>query len=363
MGMVGRDEAVVVSGVAAVSAVGHSAAVSFASVKAGLARIGDSTELKIRNGKGKLMSVTCASVTGITNGHRRYLRCFRMAVRAFAEVLVDSQLDDALLNEATLYLVLAERERPGMDSRIEKELVGKLARELGLPDLSSRTTLISTGHAGAFEALEAAANAISAGRCARAVIGSVDGYLDELTLEWLKDTGRLKTEENPKGFVPGEAAAFLVLERHSTVLARNGKALAMLVGTGSTIESNSIYDKAPSTGDGLTAAIRSAVEPVGDVSSLALVVCDLNGERYRANEWGLALLRSFGATPTPRLLWHPADCLGDCGAAAGVLNIVFGTLAIARRSVADGSVLVWGSSDDGERGAALLAAVSGTTSH
>jgi 3-oxoacyl-[acyl-carrier-protein] synthase-1 len=162
--------------------------------------------------------------------------------------------------------------------------------------------------------------------------------------------------------VPGEAAAFLVLERHSAVQKRNAQALAKLVGIGYAIESNSIYDKSPCTGDGLTSAIRSALEGL-DGSTLTLVVCDLNGERYRATEWGLALPRSFGASAPPELLWHPADCLGDCGAAAGALNVVFGALALARRSVADGSVLVWGSSDDGERGAALLTPIPPTQSH
>jgi 3-oxoacyl-[acyl-carrier-protein] synthase I len=355
------DDSIVVSGVAAVSPVGHSAAVSFTSVKAGLPRIGESTDLSIRNDKGKLMPVTCAAVTGITDGQRRYLRHFRMAVRAFAEVLVNAQLDEALLTDTALYLVLAEPERPGMDQRVEKDLVRQIARVLGLADPSAHTTITNTGHAGVFAAVQAAASAIVAGRCARAIIGAVDGYLDELTLEWLKDTGRLKTDDNPKGFIPGEAAAFLVLERHSAADERNGSALARLVGIGNAIESNSIYDKSPCTGEGLTAAIRSAIEG-SDASRLALVVCDLNGERYRANEWGHAITRSFASAP-PELMWHPADCLGDCGAAAGVLNVIFGSLALARRSLPDGEVLVWGSSDDGERGAALLAAVSTTTSN
>jgi 3-oxoacyl-[acyl-carrier-protein] synthase-1 len=267
-----------------------------------------------------------------------------------------------LLNDTALYLVLAEPERPGMDQRVETDLVRKIARVLRLVDPSSHTTITKTGHAGVFDAVQAAAGAIVTGRCSRAIIGAVDGYLDELTLSWLYDTGRLKSEDNPKGFVPGEAAAFLVLERHSAVQKRNAQALAKLVGIGYAIESNSIYDKSPCTGDGLTSAIRSALEGL-DGSTLTLVVCDLNGERYRANEWGLALPRSFGASAPPELLWHPADCLGDCGAAAGALNVVFGALALARRSVADGSVLVWGSSDDGERGAALLTPIPPTQSH
>jgi 3-oxoacyl-[acyl-carrier-protein] synthase-1 len=360
---VSHDDPIVVSAVAAVSPVGHSAAVSFTSVKAGLARIGESTDLKIRDQKGKLMWVTCAAVTGITDGHRRYLRHYRMAVRAFAEVLAHARLDDALLDDTVLHLVLAEPERPGMDDRVEKELVRKISRVLELADLPSRTTITSTGHAGVFEAVQAAANAIATGQCARAIVGAVDGYLDELTLEWLNDTGRLKTDENAKGFVPGEAAAFLVFERLSSTVARKGRALARLAGIGNTVEPNSIYEKSACTGDGLTGAIRSALETEGDASSLSLVVCDLNGERYRANEWGLAMSRSFGTGSPPGLLWHPADCLGDCGAAAGVLNLVFGALALARRNVPDGRVLAWGSSDDGQRGAALLAAVSATRPH
>ena len=232
-----------------------------------------------------------------------------------------------------------------------------------MPIRSSHTTVSSTGHAGVFGAVQSAAHAIATRRWSRAIVGAVDGYLDEFTLEWLHDTGRLKTEDNPKGFVPGEAAAFVVLETLSAVQARAGKALARLVGVGNTIESNSIYDKSPCTGDGLTGAIRSALEAAGAASSLALVVCDLNGERYRANEWGFAMSRSFSAGSSPAVLWHPADCLGDCGAAAGVLNMVFGTLALARRCVTDGDVLVWGSSDDGERGAALLTAVAAAQSY
>lgn len=350
---------IILSGVAVVSPVGHSAAVTYTSVRAGLARIAQSADLKIRDEKGRLMWVTCAAVTGITDGHRRYLRHFRMAVRAFAEVLTHARLDDRLLEDTILHLVLAEPERPGMDDRVENDLVRKMSRTLELADLSSRTTITSTGHAGVFEAVQAAANAIAAGQCSRVIIGAVDSYLDELTLEWLKDTGRLKTDDNPKGFVPGEGASFLVLERQSSAMARKGRMLARLVGIGNAMEPNSIYENAASTGNGLTDAIRSVLKAADNTSSVSLTVCDLNGERYRANEWGLAMSRSFGSGLPSARLWHPADCFGDCGAATGAVNLVFGALALARHNLPDGQVLTWGASDDGQRGAALLAAVPG----
>jgi 3-oxoacyl-[acyl-carrier-protein] synthase-1 len=363
MGVPTHEDPIVVSAVAAISPVGHSAAVTFTSIKAGLTRISESSELKIRNQKGKLMQVNCAAVIGITDGHRRYLRHFRMAVRAFAEVLGNARLDECLLDSTALHLVLAEPERPGMDDRVEKELMRKMSSVLGITDLTSRTTITSTGHAGAFEAVQAAMKAITTGQYSRAIVGAVDGYLDELTLEWLNDTGRLKTDDNSKGFVPGEGAAFLVLEPYSSTTARKGSALAMLAGIGNMVEPNNIFEKSACTGDGLTGAIRSAFKMAGDSSPVSLVVCDLNGERYRANEWGLAMSRSFGTRSPPSLLWHPADCLGDCGAAAGVLNLVFGTLALKQRNAQENHVLVWGSSDDGQRGAALLTKVSETLSH
>jgi 3-oxoacyl-[acyl-carrier-protein] synthase I len=357
------QESIVVSGVAAVTAVGHSAPVSFTSVRARLARIGVSSELKIPDDKGKLMATTCAAVTGITDGHRRYLRHFRMAVRGFAEVLAHAGLDDRLLDETDLHLALAEPERPGMDDRAEKELASKMGRALALEDPIRPWTITATGHAGAFEAIQAAVHAITTGRCSRAIVGAVDSYLDELTLEWLNDTGRLKTEGNTKGFVPGEAASFLVLERQSSAQARNGRMLATLSGIANSVEPNSVYDESPCTGNGLTDVIRTVLAQTGGPIPVSLVVCDLNGERYRANEWGMAASRSFASESAPQLLWHPADCLGDCGAASGVLNVVFGTVAVARRNIADGRVLVWGSSDDGQRGAAVLTPVVANELH
>jgi 3-oxoacyl-[acyl-carrier-protein] synthase-1 len=349
------NDPIVVSAVGMVSPVGHSAAVTFASVKAGLARIAESPELRIRDDRGKLMTVTCAAVTGITDGHRRYLRLFRLAVRALSQTLKSAALDHVDLDRATMHLVLAEPGRPGMDHRVEQDLARKMLLALGL-EAPLHTIVTTEGHAGIFEALGSAMSSIASGSTDRAIVGAVDGYLDELTLQWLKDTERLKSEDNPKGFVPGEAAGFLMLERQSAVAARGGRGLARLAGTGYALESHSIYDKTPSTGAGLTGAIRSALTASGEEPPLSLVVCDLNGERYRANEWGLVLSRAFESNQAPESLWHPADCVGDCGAAAGILNTVVATLAVAQDRSRNDSALVWGASDDGQRGAAMLSA-------
>lgn len=350
-----ENDAIVVSGVSAVTAVGHNAPVSYGAVKAGLARIGTSTDLTIRDTHGKRMPPTCAAVIGVTDGHRRYLRHYRLAVRAFAEVLAHGGLQNAHVANTAVYLCLAEEERPGFDERVAAELPDHIARSLELADLAARTTIIKSGHAGIYEAAQQAALGLASGQFQRAIIGAVDSYLDELTLEWLQDMGRLKTDDNTKGFIPGEAAAFLVLENASSVQERGGRLLARLTGLGSASEAATIYDDKPSTGRGLAQALQTALR--GQHTPVALVVCDLNGERYRANEWGYAMPRAFANTGTPAMLWHPADCVGDSGSAAGALNLVFGALALARRDAPAGCVLAWGSSDDQQRGAARLEAL------
>lgn len=355
-----QDDPIVVSGVSAVTPVGHSAAVSYTSVRAGLSRLGESRELRVRDHRGKLMNLNCAAVTGITDGQRRCLRVYRMAVRAFAEAVLHARLDAPGMDASQLFLALSEPKRPGMDDeRMQSQLARKIGDTLGLADLAARSASTLSGHAGVFIALQAATRSLAEGRCTHAIVGAADTYLDELTLQWLQDTGRLKTADNPKGFVPGEGAAFLVLESLSSATARRSGTYARLAGLGNAVEQNSVYDKAPCTGTGLSAALRAALAAAHGEAAvpLSLTVCDLNGERYRAHEWGLALARGFGTGASPHL-WHPADCLGDCGAAAGALNLVFATLALARRNVPDGPALVWGSSDDHERGAALLAPVA-----
>jgi 3-oxoacyl-[acyl-carrier-protein] synthase-1 len=346
------EDPIVVTGVGAVAATGHDAPTVFTSVKAGLARIGESSEIFIRDEKRRRLVVNCASAAGVTDGHRRFLRLYRLAVRAFGGAVAHSRLQEAALSSTQIHVALAEPARPGLDDRAESQLAVRISRAMGVDDLSSRTAVICAGHAGAFEALDRAVRAIAQRQCAHAIVGGVDTYLDELSLQWLFDSGRLKTERTNRGFVPGEAAAFVVIERESTATKRQAGRYARLQSVVNAFENHGFYESEPCTADGLTQSIRNALE-AADQRAASLVICDLNGERHRAHEWGLAMSRCFPGGTMPEVLWHPADTLGDTGAASGALNLVLATLAVARGN-ASGSALVWGSSDDGERGAAVL---------
>ena len=350
-----EDFIAVVTAVGMVTPVGHTANQSCASMRAGLARITESQEFRVPNEKGHLVPVNCASVSGVTDGQRRFLRHYRMAVRAFADAVGQGRLDDPSLRDGGIYLCVCEPARIEIDSRIQDQLMPLICKTIDVPDLTSRTQVFPLGHAGVFHALQAAIADLAAAQIRYAIVGAVDTYLDEATLGWLANINRLKTDRTVNGFIPGEGAAFVVLENRKAAVARGASPLARLDGVATAMESHGIYADTPCRGEGLTSSLQGtlAALPEGGVDT-AVVVCDLNGERYRALEWGLTLGRALGRVRRSPAVWHPAGSIGDAGAAAGAINLGLGAVAVAKGYARPGQVLVWGSSDDGLRGSVYL---------
>ncbi len=338
-----------------VTPVGHTAKDSCAAIWAGISRIGESPEFRVPDVKGHLVPASCAWVSGIADGHRRYLRHYRMAIRAFTETVRQANLVESGLKDCGIYFCIAEPERIEIDSRIQDQLISGICKSLQLPDLSSRTKIFPLGHAGVFYALKAAIADLAAGQVQYAIVGGVDSYLDEATLDWLADINRLKTDSTVNGIIPGEGAAFVVVEKRELAAVNGGSCLARLDGIATSMESNGIYADTPCRGEGLTNTLQLTLGGLPDHGvDTALVVCDLNGERYRALEWGLALGRALAAVQRSPAIWHPAESIGDTGAAAGPINLVLGAVAVGKGYARPAQVLVWGSSDDGQRGSVYL---------
>jgi len=81
----------------------------------------------------------------------------------------------------------------------------------------------------------------------------------------------------------------------------------------------------------------------------------LDGERLPAKEWGVAYLRNRKHFAEGFRVEHSAEYTGDAGAALAPLML--GVAVSAQRDHhVEGPVLVWGSSDRGQRGALLVQA-------
>jgi 3-oxoacyl-[acyl-carrier-protein] synthase-1 len=230
--------------------------------------------------------------------------------------------------------------RPGLPAGASAEVAWHLRAALEL-DAPVHHTM--AGHAGGIAAMEAAGRLLDEDRAEAVLVGGAESYLDADTLEWLDEQERLHSESNIYGFCPGEGAAFLLL-------AKRGQDASVEIGsTGLGLEANLIGSENICLGEGLSAAFAALGDGPAD-----RIICDMNGERYRGNEYGFAVLRSRSLFRDAADFEAPADCWGDLGAASGPLFTCLAIEAETRWYAKGARTLIWASSEGGQRGAALL---------
>ncbi len=326
----------------AVTPVGGNAAMSAASVRAGICRFAEHPYMV--DATGRPMVVSAARISPELRGTERYLALLLPALEEALEPAEDR-----------VPLILGvPPPRPGRPEDLEERLVSALrGSRLGLR--LSRIEVLPYGHASGLMALEAAREKLREGVSNFVLIGGVDSYLEAETLEWLESTEQLKSERHRWGFVPGEAASSCLLSsaRRSN---RTGRPppLAQVLAVATREEPNRIKTDTVCVGEGLARALGSVLQEYGPETRIDQIIGDLNSERYRSAEYGFASIRVRDSLGNAARIKAPADCWGDVGAASGPLFLCM-AVASARRGYAPGPLaLVWASSECGKRSAALL---------
>lgn len=225
----------------------------------------------------------------------------------------------------------------------------------GTPGSGAKVVAVTAGRSAALVALARAAADLREGRVAVAIVGGVDSLIRPEIAELLEREGRLKGPQRPHGVIPGEAAAFVAVETATRASARGAPVLARVLGMSVTAEPTVGTDE-PNQARGLTSALREARKGAEPFKVPPLFVCDLNGDRYRAMEWGFALMRAYHDLHGDEEVWHPADAIGDSGAASCAVCLVWAAMALCRNHAGNERVVVWGASQTAERAAATLAA-------
>jgi 3-oxoacyl-[acyl-carrier-protein] synthase I len=359
---------VVISGCGLVTPVGRSAPASCAAIRAGIARPRRVSYFQALDEEmQEEVPVTGYPVRGYTEGFNMAGRWLRLARGAVRDLLGTPGLPDAADGrfwQRTGLITVAPRpndarfqdeEGEGEDA-LREAFLAPLYDALGLPLSQQHLDVIGQGHAGTAAAVQRALELLTRGGLERILIVAVDSYLDPLTLEWLAGSQRLKTEAAPTGLSPGEAGACLLLETQPSAARRGTEAPVLVTGVATGQERNSFRSGEPNTGTALAACIQAALDESSPGASFTGdVYLDLNGESWRAMEWGSALVRLAGRVSEPRL--HlPCVSVGDVGAASGALGACLAVHELSRGHTRTKQALVVSSSDGGEVGCLSLQA-------
>ncbi len=254
-----------------------------------------------------------------------------------------------------LLLCVAEEGRPGRLQGLDDQLFQDVQSELGLRFHPS-SRLVARGRVAGALALAEARRLIYEERIRFCIIAGVDTFLIPSTLAVFESKNRLLTSNNPNGFIPGEAAAAILVGRPSPM----AKEELVCLGIGAGQEDATIDSEEPLRADGLVQAFKSAFADAGcTLDDLDFRLTDSNGEQYGFKEAALAMTRTLRARKDRLEIWHPADCIGEIGAAIGpcLLGVA---LAAARKRYSPGpSALCHFSSDNGERLALILSSRNG----
>src|SRR6266567_2829976 len=120
-------------------------------------------------------------------------------------------------------------------------------------------------------------------------------------------------------------------------------------------EKNLIKTESVCLGKGLTEAFQKVLAELPSATDqIDHSICDMNGEPYRADEYGFAVSRLAKRFVNASDFVAPADCWGDVGAASGPLFVSLLVAAGQRGYARATHNLVWTSSESGERCAAIL---------
>jgi 3-oxoacyl-[acyl-carrier-protein] synthase-1 len=341
----------------AISAVGANAPQTCTSIRAGLAGFSEhpffeslSHDPEWEPGE----PLIAAPVPSLDPALGPLARLAELAIPTLIELGRQARLKRADLSASALLVSLPELDSVVQGWGLRDVFLGRLGSVTGFTAVRA-TKSNHSGHTGMFELINEAQQLLSSGECRHCFLLGVDSYLtpDRMALwdrEW-----RLRSARHADGFLPGEAGSALLLERPDTARGRGAQALALIADLGIADEPIPLRSDKSSTGAGLCQAL-DAVIPTG--GSANWVCCDLNGESYRAFEWGLARVRLHASLEAMRVLEHPAECVGDIGAATGGILISHVAYALGRPNPPAQEAVLWSSADSGKRAALRVTAAS-----
>ena len=340
---------ITVIGFGVINPVGVGANASAAAVRAGINQYADSPLMKPTGEPFKLALVPeqCLPTLNLDASNTKskmrhtslYRRILQLGKVALTEACAQVQIQQAI----PLFLATPEQ-RCGRPFPALEPILKDLASEVDYPIDLLTSRVFPLGRAGGVHAIDEAINLLLTSPLESIIVGGIDSFLDIMLLNALDAEERLSSNAPIRGFVPGEGAAFVVLQKkHAPELVVKRPGLAEEIGH--------LYSQETCLGDGLSNAVNDAVK--GLDRPLKTVLCSMNGEPGHVKEWGVSQLRNSASFEDDLDLYHPAECYGDIGAATAVTLLSLSVIGITKGYYL-GPLLLWCASDYEQRGAVVI---------
>ncbi len=346
-------EQVFITGLGATTAVGRSAPASAAAVRAGISGFAQHPFMIDTAGE----PIRAAIAPWLDINLQGLDRLQALLLPAMEEAL--SELKGHIPAERFAFALGLPCARPGLDTDLGVKLMAAVQHKFA--GRFGGVASFGAGHAAGLMGLRAAFNRLSQGSLDACLVAGVDSWLAPETLEWLESQDQLHGAgplNNAWGFIPGEAGAAVLLLREGVLAELGATPLATVLGVGQAMEAKRIKTETVCIGEGLTEALRAALAALPAGAQVSDVYCDMNGEPYRADEFGFAALRTKQHFESASDFTAPADCWGDVSAAGGLLHLMLACTASHKGYAKGPLALAWGSGETGERAAVLLASTS-----
>jgi 3-oxoacyl-[acyl-carrier-protein] synthase-1 len=212
------------------------------------------------------------------------------------------------------------------------------------------SAVLPQGRAGLAAALAQAVGLLQDAQHPYVLLAGVDSYLDAATINQYLHDERLQVPGNSDGFIPGEAAAAVLL--HKVDATDTG---VHITGYGQGQESGRPDGSVPSRAQGLSQAIRAAFSnSTQSYTEMEFRISDQNGEAFFAREAANAMTRVAPTGGQKLPLLTMADCLGEVGAATGPAMLAYLSKLMPHNASPGQSGLLHLANDDGLRCAVVL---------
>lgn len=376
-----RQDDLAIVGHGMVSSLGHDVVTSCATARSGVTRPSGFNEFLVADSREVVPdALTVHAVDTLTYGFSGKARLLRLIEAGLRDLLKQCPGKPWLEARTTFYISLPSWVRPhtgapliadeerrsefeaqaseaerGDDLALAQKLVLQAAdlSEWGNPPEVSYVFV--SGTTGTAEAVDLASKDLQSGSTEMAVVLAVDSWIDVTLANWLKETGRLKTPDLPVGLQLGEACVVLLLEQGRRTQHRGATILGNLMQVVFSQDERFLLSGQVPIGRSLARVLNSAYNNANWSDGSPWIICDHNGETYRATEWANTLyhLSKLSDVYKNNNIWFPALAFGDTGSASGAVALCMALRAFAR-GYAPHPIAVIANSSDGPLRSAMV---------